>query len=700
MNIIYKLVNLTLFTLLLTGCGQREKNPLLESFNTPHNTPPFEQIKTQHYEPAFDAAIIEAQKEIEDIATASPAPDFENTIVALDNAGEKLEYISSIFFNLNSSCTNDSMQIIAQNVSPKMTAYSHSVYMNSDLFKRVKQVYDNKASLSLTPEQEILLEKTWRSFINGGANLEGAAKERFKEISGELSTLDLKFNENTLAETNAFELLITDEKQLDGIPPGTKEMAAMIAKKRGKEGWMFTLSMPSYMPVLKYADNRDLREQLYKAYSSRGNRDNANNNCEIIRKMVTLRAEMAQIMGYDTYAAYALSDRMAETPENVNQFLAELLNASHPFALKEKKEVEDFAGRNGFNEELQRWDWSYYSNKLKQEKYAIDDEMLRPYFKLENVQAGIFDLANTLYGLTFKEVDNIGKYNEDVKTFEVYGENGKFMAVLYADFFPRDNKGDGAWMTEFRGQKVKNGEDIRPLVSLVMNFTKPTENHPALLSFLEVSTFLHEFGHALHGMLSQCNYGSTAGTSVYRDFVELPSQIMENWAYEKEWLDKWAVHYETGEKIPEEYIVKLKDAANFQSAYQNDRQVALAMTDMAWHSVTGEVTGSVPEFEGKAMAPTEIFPAVEGCNTSTAFGHIFGGGYAAGYYSYKWAEVLDADAFSVFKQKGIFDQETATSFRKNILEKGGSEHPMTLYKRFRGHEPTVDALLERNGLKS
>lgn len=689
---------MTAFILMVSCHPKTEKNALLEDFETPHHTPPFDRIGIKDYEPAFEEAIVNSRKEIEQIAHSGSAPDFENTIAALDKAGERLGEISSIFFNLNSACTNDEMQQIAQRISPKLTEYSNSIYMDPVLFKRVKQVYESRENISLTPEQATLLEDTWKSFIKGGANLEGADRERYKEISMEISRLGLKFDENLLAETNGYTLHLTDEKDLSGLPESAREQAALTAKEKNMQGWVFTLHAPSYIPFLKYADKRELREKLYRAYSSRGNQENEYNNNGIIKKMVALRLEKANLLGYKTYADYALADRMAQTPEAVKDFLGRLLGASHPYALAEKKEVEEFARKTGFSGELQRWDWAYYSNKLKQEKYALDDEMLKPYFKLEKVQEGVFGLANSLYGLTFKEVDNIPKYHEDVKTFEVYDRDGSFLSVLYTDFFPRESKGGGAWMTEFRGQHIKDGKDVRPLVSIVMNFTKPTETKPSLLTFDEVTTFLHEFGHALHGMLSNVTYNSTSGTNVYRDFVELPSQVMENWAYEKEWLDRWAAHYETGEKIPAEYISKIHEAANFQSGYQSDRQISFGLVDMAWHTVTGEINETVSEFEQRAMSPTETFPVVDSSCFSTGFGHIFGGGYAAGYYSYKWAEVLDADAFSVFKQNGIFNTATADSFRKNILEKGGSEHPMILYKRFRGIEPQIDALLERSGL--
>lgn len=691
----------TALILLLTACEEKNsKNPLLSSFNTPYQTPPFDKIHLTDYEPAFEKAIQSAREDIQKIIDNPDAPDFTNTIEALDQAGETLNTISSIFFNLNSACTNEEMQKIAQTISHKLTEYGNSVNMNPQLFAKVSEVYKRKEHMDLTPEQLTLLEDTYKSFIKGGANLGKTAQERFREITMELSQLGLKFDENTLAETNGYTLHLTDEKDLAGLPEGTIEMAAMTARDKGLEGWLFTLHAPSYIPFMKYADKRNLREKMYRAYASRANHDNESDNKEIIRKMVALRLEKARLLGYNTYAEYVLTDRMAQTPSAVHSFLTELLEASHSHALAEKKEVTEFARRQGFQDELQRWDWAYYSNKLKQEKYDLDDEMLKPYFKLENVQKGVFGLANKLYGLTFQEVHHIPKYHEDVKTFEVHDQDGEFLAILYTDFFPRESKGGGAWMTEYRGQHKKDGKDVRPLVSIVMNFTKPTESKPSLLTFDEVTTFLHEFGHSLHGMLSQCNYNATSGTNVYRDFVELPSQLMENWALEKEWLDTWAEHYQTGEKIPEEYISKIRQAANFQSGYQNDRQISFGLVDMAWHSITEPISGSIQEFENQAMAPTESFPAVDSSCFSTAFGHIFGGGYAAGYYSYKWAEVLDADAFSVFQQKGIFHPETAESFRKNILEKGGSEHPMTLYKRFRGQEPTVDALLIRSGLKS
>ena len=677
----------------------KRQNPLLETYDTPYHTPPFSKIQLCDYEPAFQQAIKEARQEIEAIIENPEVPSFANTIEALDAGGERLNSISSIFFNLNSACTNDEMQAIAQRVSPLLTEYSNSITMNPELFQRIKNVYDNCDRQQLTPEQNTLLDDTYRMFVKGGANLQGEAQQRFREISMELSRLSLKFEENTLAATNAFTLHITDEAELSGLPEGVVEMAAMTAKDKGEDGWLFTLHAPSYIPFMKYADKRNLREQMYRAYSSRCNQGGESDNNDIIRQLVNLRLEKAQLLGYSSYADYVLTNRMAETASHVNQFLDQLLQASHPHALNEKQEVEEFARRNGFTGTLQRWDWAYYSNKLKQEKYALDDEMLKPYFQLEKVQKGVFDLAHRLYGLTFQERTDIPKYHDDVRTYEV-SRNNRFLAILYTDFFPRESKGGGAWMTDYRGQHRQGTEDIRPLESIVMNFTKPTTSKPSLLTFDEVTTFLHEFGHSLHGMLSQCTYNSTSGTNVYRDFVELPSQIMENWALEKEWLDTWAVHYLTNEPIPQEYIDKIRRASNFQSGYQCDRQLSFGMVDMAWHSITTPFEGNVLDFETRAMAPTESFPSVKGSCFSTAFGHIFSGGYAAGYYSYKWAEVLDADAFAVFKAHGIFNKETADAFREDILERGGSEHPMTLYKRFRGQNPTVDALLERSGLKN
>ena len=675
-----------------------ENNPLLAPFDTPYQTPPFHAIRLEHYEPAFHAAISQARQEIENIAANPEPPTFANTIEALDSAGERLDTISSIFFNLNSACTSGEMQQIAQRISPLLSEHANSITLDRRLFRRVHEVYGRRDELPLTPEQATLLEDTHRAFVRGGANLEGKDRERFREITAELSRLSLRFEENTLAATNAFTLHLTNPADLRGLPASAVEAAAHAAGEKGLEGWLFTLHAPSYIPFLRYAEHRGLRERMYRAYASRCNNGGETDNNGIIRRIANLRLEKARLLGYPTYAHYVLANRMAETPEAVNRFIRQLFEASHPHALAEKQETEDFARAEGFHGTLQRWDWAYYSNRLKQQRYALDDELLRPYFRLEKVQEGVFSLATRLYGLTFREAGNIPRYHEDVRAFEVRDADGTFLAVLYLDFFPRESKGGGAWMTDFRPQHRKGGRDIRPVISIVTNFTKPTATTPSLLTFDEVTTFLHEFGHALHGMLSRCAYRSTAGTNVLRDFVELPSQIMENWALEKEWLDTFAVHYQTGDPIPAEYIDRIRRAANFQSGYLCDRQLSFGMVDMAWHSLTAPFEGSVLDFETRAMAPTETFPPVPGACFSTAFGHIFSGGYAAGYYGYKWAEVLDADAFSVFQEHGIFDRATASSFRRNILERGGSEHPMVLYKRFRGQAPTVDALLKRSGL--
>jgi len=676
-----------------------ESNPLLMKWNTPHETAPFNSIKTEDFVPAIDVALAEARKDVDAIINNPDPATFQNTIEALEVSGEQLDRVAGVLFNLNSAETNKELQAVAREVSPKLSEFGNYVSLNEDLFKRVKAVYDKRESLDLTPEQAKLLENSYKGFVRRGANLQGEAKKRYAEITTELAQLSLKFGENVLEETNAFELLITDEKDLSGLPEAVREAAQQLAKSKGKEGWMFNLQYPSYLPFMKYADNRELREKMYRAYTSRAFKDNEYNNEEIIHKIVNLRLEKANLLGFKSHADYVLSERMAETPEKVNSFLEELHEASKPYAEKEFKEVTDFAKANGLKGDLQRWDWAYYSEKLKTEKFGFDEEEVKPYFQLEKVREGVFELAHRLYGLNFKENKDIQVYHPDVTAYDVFNEDGSFLSVLYLDFFPRDGKRGGAWMNDFRAQSNINGKMERPIITVVTNFTKPTETKPSLLTFDEVETFLHEFGHSLHGMLANTVYPSMSGTGVYRDFVELPSQIMENWATEKEWLDLFAVHYKTGEKIPAELVDKLIKARNFQSGYLSERQLSFGMDDMAWHSITKPVTEDVISFERRVMDKTELFPHVEGSCFNTAFSHIFAGGYAAGYYGYKWAEVLDADAFSMFKKNGIFDKATAESFRKNILEKGGTQHPMELYKAFRGQEPTVDALLERSGLK-
>lgn len=682
----------------MTNENIHSENPLLQSFTGVHQTAPFNSIKIEHYAPAFEAAIEEARREVQEIIDNPAPPDFENTIVALDLAGDRLNRIQNIFFNLNSAETCDEMQEIAQDIAPKLSDFSNDINLNEQLFARVKAVFEKNDELVLNTEETTLLEKTYRRFVRSGANLNEADKAKYREITKELSQLGLKFQQNVLAETNAYELLITDEKDLSGLPESIIEMAAQTAKSKNKEGWLFNLQYPSYVPFLKYADNRELREQIFRASSSRANHGNENDNNAIIKRIVELRLEKAKLLGFRTHAEYKLQERMAETPEKVEHFLEDLHQASKPFAEKEFAEVQEYAAKAGLISSVQRWDWAYYSEKLKEEKYNFTDEEVKPYLQLEKVIEGVFGLAQKLYGLRLQENKNIEVYYPEVSAYEVYNESGDFIAVLYLDFFPRESKRSGAWMTDYRSQSNLNGQQIRPHVSLVTNFSKSTETTPSLLTFDEVTTFLHEFGHGLHGMLSQCQFPGTSGTNVYWDFVELPSQMHENWAYEKEWLDTFAAHYQTGEKMPEELIEKIRKAQNFQAAYMMERQLSFGMLDMAYHHREAPVEGELKPFEMAAIASTDLFEPVEGSLQSASFSHIFSGGYDAGYYSYKWAEVLDADAFSVFQEKGIFDRGTADLFRKNILEKGGSQHPMELYKSFRGQEPTVTALLKRNGL--
>ena len=677
---------------------QHTENPLLQPFKGIHQTAPFSQVKIEHYLPAFETAIGEAKNEIQKIIDNPVAADFANTIVALDMAGDRLDRIKSVFFNLNSAETSDQMQAIAQEIAPRLSDFGNDITLNEKLFARIRAVFNARESLNLNTEETTLLEKSFRRFVRSGANLNDTNKEKYREITKELSQLGLKFQQNALAETNAYELLITDQNDLSGLPDSIVDMAAQTAKSKEKVGWLFNLQYPSYIPFMKYAANRGLREQMFRASSSRGNHGNEFDNNAVIKRFVELRLEKANLLGFKTHAEYKLQERMAETPEKVIQFLDDLHLKSKPFASKEFLEVQDYAAKLGFEGTIQRWDWGYYSEKLKSEKYDFTDEEVKPYFQLEKVIEGVFLLARKLYGLHLKENTSIEVYHPDVTAYEVLDENDQFVAVLYLDFFPREGKRSGAWMTDYRSQSNVNGSQVRPHVSLVTNFSKPTENAPSLLTFDEVTTFLHEFGHGLHGMLSQCQYPGTSGTSVYWDFVELPSQVHENWAYEKEWLDLFAVHYQTGEKMPSELVQKIQKAQNFQAAYMMERQLSFAILDMAYHNRAQPFTGDLKEFEMQAIASTDLFEPVEGSVQSTSFSHIFSGGYDAGYYSYKWAEVLDADAFSLFKEKGIFDRTTADSFRINILEKGGSQHPMILYKAFRGQEPTAAALLKRNGL--
>jgi peptidyl-dipeptidase Dcp len=674
-------------------------NPLLTVFDTPFETPPFHLIKNEHFKPAIISLIESSRVEIDQIISNAEPASFHNTVEALEGTGRRLDEVSEIFFNLNSAETSDVLQQLAAEISPILTEFNNEIMQNPGLFARVKSVYDQKEKLNLEGESVMLLIKTYKGFIRSGSNLSGKDKDRFKEISMELSKSTLKFGENVLAETNSFQLILADENDLVGIPTGIKDQAAAAAKEEGHEGkWLFSLHAPSYIPFVEYADNRVLREKMYRAYASKCFQGNEYDNQELVIQIVKLRAGLASLLGYPTYADYVLEERMAETPSKVYSFLNEMLDRSLLKAQNEVKEIRQFISDKGGDIELEKWDWAYYAQKLKKSKFDLNDEMLRPYFKLEYCLEGIFNIAKKLYGIVFIENTDIPVYHKNVKTYEVRDENGNHLSIFYADFFPRKGKRGGAWMTSFRGQ-WKADIDHRPFISIVCNFTPTTNDKPSLLTYDEVNTLFHEFGHALHGMLADGKYKSISGTSVYWDFVELPSQIMENWLEEKECLDLFARHFETGETIPADLVKKIKDSSKFHAAYQTIRQISFGMMDMAWHSIkTGEEIENVKTFESNATSKTELFNQVEGTCMSTQFSHIFHGGYGAGYYSYKWAEVLDADAFSLFKEKGIFDKDTAASFKKNILSKGGSEHPMELYKKFRGQEPSIDALLERSGL--
>ncbi|MCX6255293.1 MAG: M3 family metallopeptidase [Bacteroidia bacterium] len=674
-------------------------NPLLQEWDTPFETPPFHIIETDQFKPAVEKAIISASEEIKTISDNKELPDFDNTIATLDRAGEKLGRITSILFNLNSSETNKDLQEVAQKVSPLLTRFSNDITLNEKLFGRIKTVFESKETSGLNTEQKILVERKFRSFMLGGAGLRDEEKKRFRQISEELATLSLKFEENVLDETNSFELHLMDKSDLAGLPDSSIEMASMEAGKREKDGWVFTLHFPSYVPFMQYSERRDLREKMLKAYSSRAFRGNEFDNSENVHKIANLRLEIARMLGFSNFAEMILGDRMADTPSKVEIFLEDLYEASKPAAFRDFENIRKFAAENGHTDAIERWDCAFYSEKLKKKLYDIDDEILKPYFSLEKVETAIFDLARSLYGIRFSQSNIIPVYHPEVKTFEVYDQDNSFLSVLYLDYHPRPGKNGGAWMTSYRDQKNDTGIEVRPLISIVANFTRPTETRPSLLSFNELTTFLHEFGHSLHGILTKCTYESLSGTNVARDFVELPSQFMENFAFEKQWLDTWASNYKTGEKIPDEFIRKIKEASTFNEGYACYRQLGFSFLDMAWHTITNPIDSNISDFELAAMEKTELFPRIDGTNMSASFGHIFSGGYAAGYYGYKWAEVLDADAFSYFTETGIFNRETATSFRKNILEKGGTDKPLDLYIRFRGKEPSIDALLKRSGLK-
>lgn len=678
------------------------QNPFFENIHTPHGTVPFDHIAVEHYAPAIRRGI-ECQNEEIDAIVDNPEPaDFHNTILALEKSGQLLHRVEVVFDNLLSAETNDAMQELAKELMPLLSEHANNITLNERLFERVKTAYEQRNDEPLTAEQRKLTEDTYEGFVRSGANLQGVDKEKYRELSRQLSLLTLQFRENNLKETNDYQLVLTDEAQLKGLPQSAIDAAAETAREKQQEGWVFTLHAPSYVPFLTYAADRDLRKEIYMAYNTKCTHANACNNLDIVKQLVNTRLALAQLLGYKDYATYKLERRMAQNSANVYHLLDQLLEAYKPTAQKEYAEVQALAREEqGADFTLMPWDWGYYSQKLKDRKFNLNDEMLRPYFELENVKKGVFGLATRLYGITFQKNPDIPVYHKDVEAFDVFDKDGSFLAVLYTDFHPREGKRSGAWMTSYKEQWIdeKTGENSRPHVSLVMNFTKPTQDKPALLTFGEVETFLHEFGHSLHGMFANTTYASLSGTNVYWDFVELPSQFMENFAVEKEFLHTFARHYQTGELIPDELVQRIVDSRNFNAAYACLRQVSFGLLDMAWYTRTTPFEGNVMAYEKQAWARAQILPSVEGTCMSTQFSHIFAGGYSAGYYSYKWAEVLDADAFSLFKKQGIFDQKTAFSFRENILSQGGTEHPMTLYKRFRGQEPTIDALLIRNGIK-
>ncbi|MBR2162878.1 MAG: M3 family metallopeptidase [Bacteroidales bacterium] len=681
---------------LITSCTM--KNPLLTESSAPFGAPEFDKIQNEHYLPAFEAGIAEAKAEIDAIIANEEEPTFENTIEAMEYAGGTLNKVSGIFYAVMEAHTNDQMQQIAEQISPMLTEYSMYVSLNPALFERVKAVYAKKDELGLDKDQMTLLEDNYKSFVRGGANLSDEDKAFYSKWSEELSLTTLQFSKNVLAATNAYVLNITDEADLAGLPEFVRTMAAETAAEKGLEGWAFTLDAPSYSPFLKYSENRELRRQIWTAYNTRaigGEFDNT----EIVRKIVDLRIKIANILGYETYADYALEERMAKSKTNVSEFIMNLLEPSLPFAKKDVADVFAYARKNGFEgKRLESWDFSYWSERYQEAEYSLSAEELKPYFQLESCIDAVFGLASRLYGISFTELDNVPVYHEDVKVYEVKDADGSHLALFYADFFPRASKRGGAWMTSFRDQSIRNGVEKRPFITIVCNFTKPTADAPALITHDELTTFLHEFGHALHGIFAEGRYPSLTGTSVSRDFVELPSQIMENWAFEPEYLNSFAKHYQTGEPIPAELIEKIVAAKNYLAGYAQVRQLHYGLLDMSWHTLTALPSEGTVEFEAKALAPYAVLPAVEGAAFSGSFSHIFSGGYSAGYYSYKWAEVLEADAFSLFKEKGIFNTEVAASFRENILSKGGAEDEAVIYRNFRGHDPQPEALMKKLGL--
>ena len=688
------LIAATSATMLMASCNT---NPLLQESTLPYGAPQFDKIKSEHYMPAFKEGIAQAKAEIDAIVANSAQPDFENTIEAMERSGKTLNKVSSIFFNLLEADSDETLQQIAEEVSPLLNDYQMYVSLNEKLFARVKSVWERKEGLGLAQDQMTLLEKTYKSFTRGGANLQGEDRQKYAQLSEQLSLATIRFGRNVLAATNAYKLNITDEAKLAGMPDYLKELGKQTAEEAGQQGWTFDLSYPSYGPFMRFCDDRELRKEMYLAYNSRGLKEEGDNT-ELVKEIASLRLQIANLLGYETYAHYALEERMLKTPSQVNGFLEDLLQASLPKARKEVKAIQDYAVAHGFKGELQSWDFSYWSEKLKNERYTISDAELKPYFRLDDCIDAVFGLAGKLYGLSFEERSDIPVYHPDVKVYDVKNEQGRHMALFYVDFFPRASKRNGAWMTEFRGQSIVDGTEYRPFVSLVTNFSKPTAGEPSLITPDELETLLHEFGHSLHGMLAEGRYESLCGTNVARDFVELPSQIMENWAYEPEFLQGFAKHYKTGETIPAELIEKIAASRNYNAAYLQVRQLNFGILDMAWHDQKTMSEEPTVEFEKRVLSRMAVLPDVPGTAISTSITHLFSGGYAAGYYSYKWSEVLEADAFSLFKEKGIFSREVAESFRANILSKGGSEDEAVMYRNFRGHDPEVGALLRKLGI--
>ena len=702
-----KSIFLLLSIVLLAGCNlnndqkMNNENPFFSEYQTPFQVPPFDLIKQEHYIPAFKEGIVQHDKEIDAIVSSKQDPDFENTILALDQSGELLTKVSSVFYNQTSVNTNKEIQEIARDVSPLVSQHRDNILLNAQLFERIKTVYSQKDDLNLTTEQKKLLNNTYKEFVRGGANLSADAKEDLRGINKKLSLLSLKFGENVLAETNNFKLIIDNKGDLAGLPSSVVAMAAETAKNSGYEGkWVFTIQKPSMIPFLQYADNRDLREEIFNAYIEKGNHDDELDNKEMVSELVSLRLEKANLMGYKTHADFVLEENMAKNPENVYALLNKVMDAALPVAKNETVNLQQMINNEGGNFKLKPWDWWFYAEKLRKEKYDLDEAELRPYFELENVREGLFIVVNKLFGLQLVELNDIPLPHPDAKAFEVKEEDGSHVGVLYMDFFPRESKRGGAWMSNYREQYVKDGERVYPVITTAFNFTKPTGDIPALLSFEEVSTMYHEFGHALHGLLSNCTYAGVSGTNVARDFVELPSQIMENWASAPENIKSYAINYKTGEAIPDDLLEKLVNSGHFNQGFVTVEYLSASFLDMDWHTVTKPQDFDVNGFEKNAMDNIGLIPEIVVRYRSPYFSHIFAGGYSAGYYGYIWAEVLDADAFEAFKETGdIFDKNTAIAFRKNILEKGGTEDPMELYVKFRGSEPGIDPLLKRRGLK-